>query len=552
MSEPTPPPAPRLDVGTRLPTYAVAAASVVALVTTAVFVARHAWSLYDDAYIYLRYAENVLAGHGFRWNIADAPVEGFTGPAYLLLLVALGAAGLDLEVATQLLGLVFVTAAISVAAWTAATLARRNLAHRDTSADSGTGGEQTTVGDRPSFALPAFAAVLAGAALSLDHFFLLNSVIGLETALASLLVCGILASVTCLEARGLRTLLVLAVLTRPEAALFGLGVIAFPFARRPRWLAPLALAAVAIAATRWFIFGDIVPNTFHAKSGGTAAHARLGLEYIGTVVTHFPAIVLAPLALLGRRTRRPAAWFLALCAVWFAHFLRTGGDFFPFSRLAVPLVPALTALAATGVALVVGRTRRPKVMVAAVAITATLAGAGITAQWRAHRLAPMHGFDDVLYWTALGHWLGENHPDARFATTTIGAMGYFSGLHVYDLVGLTQPEVARDGEPIPSELVRRNYIGHERHNTAWIIAQRPDLIVFERDSAEQWTSPETARASYYAEWALLQEVISGRLPYRLYSPEIMPGTYALLFVSPEYAARRSAAALEQRPQQPGD
>lgn len=524
---------------------AIGALAVGAFLVTGWFVAQRAYSLYDDAYIYFRYAENLVAGHGLRWNIADAPVEGFTGPLFLALLAAGALVGAELEAFAQLLGVVFVGGATALATTVVYQLGRAaRVRRRDQMNDAGASTGSGTLGEVGAIA----AALLCWLALSTDHFFQLNAVIGLETGLAALLGVALLASATLWDCRGLRTLLVLAVLTRPECALFSAAALMLPKARSVRWLGPLAAAAVAIAALRYAIFHDVLPNTFYAKAGGTAAHAELGVDYIVTIVRQFPAVVVAPLALLDRRARLPVAWFLLVSLVWFAHFLRTGGDFFPFSRLAIPLVAGLTALAAHGLHCLALTLREQRARLGVLAVVTALAGAGIFAQFSAHRLAPMNGFPDVRYWTAVGRWLGENHPDARVATTTIGAVGYFSDLHVYDIVGLTQPEVAKDGELIPAELTRRNYIGHEKHNTAWIIAERPDIILFEREAAEPWTDLQATRATYYAEWALLQEIKSGRLPYRLYSPQVDDGRFALMFVSPEYIERvRSERGIDGEP-----
>lgn len=505
----------------RVTVYALLAIAVMAFASTAYFVAHHAYSLYDDAYIYLRYAENLVNGNGFRWNVGDAPVEGFTGPLFLLLLSAGGLAGADLESFAQLLGVLAVGACITVATTTAFQLGNRSR----------------------GWQLGALSALLVFVTLAIDDYVQLNAVIGLETGLAAALGTLLLASVTCWDRRGFRTLLVLAVLTRPECALFSFATLVLPETRKVRWIGPLVAAAVVIAAARWIIFHDVLPNTFYAKAGGTGAHAQLGVEYIGTILKQFPAIALAPLALFDKRLRRTGGWFLLVALVWMLHFLRTGGDFFPFSRLAMPLVPGLTVLAAHGLlsgAWSLGTRLREKLNAAALATTiaATFAATALVGvQTHAHQLAPMHGFPDVRYWTGIGQFLSHYHPTASVATTTIGAIGYFSHAHVYDIVGLTQPEVAKDGELIPAELTRRNYIGHEKHNTAWVAAQRPDIIVFERDSDVQWRDLQTTRANYYAEWALLQEIKSGRLPYVLYSPEVLDGMYALMFVSPEYVAR---------------
>ena len=58
----------------------------------------------DDAYISLRYAENLAAGRGFAWNAAGPRVEGFSNPLLVMaeaLAVRSGAGGIE---AARLLG----------------------------------------------------------------------------------------------------------------------------------------------------------------------------------------------------------------------------------------------------------------------------------------------------------------------------------------------------------------------------------------------------------------------------------------------------------------
>ena len=37
------------------------------------------------------------------------------------------------------------------------------------------------------------------------------------------------------------------------------------------------------------------------------------------------------------------------------------------------------------------------------------------------------------------------------------------------------------------------------------------------------------RAGFYADWLLLQEIKKGKIPYRIYSPEVMPGVFWLAY-----------------------
>jgi hypothetical protein len=43
--------------------------------------------LYDDAYFFVRYANNILSGEGYTWNPGSAPVDGLTSPLWLLVVL---------------------------------------------------------------------------------------------------------------------------------------------------------------------------------------------------------------------------------------------------------------------------------------------------------------------------------------------------------------------------------------------------------------------------------------------------------------------------------
>ena len=489
------------------------------------FVGQHAYSLYDDAYIYLRYADNLARGCGLRFNCEDAPVEGFTSPLYLALLWLGGRTGVDLETVSQILGAGLLALALCQAVALAARLG----------APWGPGAQVAL-------------AAAAGFVLAADHDVLLNAVIGLETPLTCVAVAWVaaraLAPVADPEAagqrRGLPAAVVLALFTRPECALF---VVALPLLlprgsalARARWLGPVVVGVVALVLARWLIFHDVAPNTYWAKAGGSAAHVRLGLRYVGAVFVDHPLMLAAPLALLVPSWRRPVFYLLLGAGFWLAMLVRTGGDTFLYGRLAMPIIPTLVVLGLAGLTAAAAKlaetlaTRGVTIAGWALAALPLLAaiGLGTRAAYR-HALGPSHGFDNVQRWTAVGQWLRGHHPQVTLAVVPIGAIGYFSRAHVIDLVGLATREVARAGRGVPPEMLAPTWIGHERHNTEWVLAQCPQLIVMTKWGATPFTNLQTARAGFYAEWLLLQEIKSGRAPYELYDAEVAPGVHWLMF-----------------------
>ncbi len=471
-------------------------AIVFALAFLGLFVRDHFGSLYDDALIYLRYVKNLRAGCGLRFNCTDAPLEAFTGPLYLALLSLGGMFTKKLLMLTQGIGAL----ALAGAMVTALFAARRNVV-----------------------VVVAVALILA-----LDHYVLLNSVIGLETSLAAFVVTAAWSAADRERPRLLAFLAVVAFLVRPEALLLSVFLFVLPAARNAKILGAVFASLVAITAARFAIFHDVLPNTYFAKSGGTWAHASLGVRYVFDSLWDFPVIVLAPFALLDRDRRAATSYALLVTAAWLAFFLRSGGDTFEYSRLTFPLVPMLTVLAMRGAYALALRPLDggPRVASACVLACGVLIG-GRAAY--AHHLPAQHGFENVLRWTRVGKYFAERAPQATIATVPVGAISYFSGLKVIDLVGLGSREIAHAGRTVPPELLVKKWLGHERHGTEWVLAQRPDFIITTKVRGTPWRELGDAEAGFYADWLILRAMKDGTAPYHVADAEIAPGLHWLVF-----------------------
>lgn len=248
-------PLPGSRVGFRLRAREAHVALLPLLYATVVLLLFPRWTV-DDAYISLRYAEN-LAHHGqLVWNLGRDPVEGYTGILWPLLLAALLKLGLPaLSMAKGLSAACFISGGCLVMRISEVL-------------DTGPSIRKTLL------------ALYFGAPFMYPHVFS-----GLETLLFTflllfaawrLLIC--LAS-PCNTARSeclLFVSLLLAGLCRPEGAIFGLlSLIAVLIQRRTQQgsLSSLLRRSVAIyigpAALyflwRWRYYGHLLPNTFYAK-----------------------------------------------------------------------------------------------------------------------------------------------------------------------------------------------------------------------------------------------------------------------------------------------
>jgi hypothetical protein len=234
-------------------------------------------------------------------------------------------------------------------------------------------------------------------------------------------------------------------------------------------------------------------------------------------VRDFPICVVAVLAV------RRAPYLLAVAGAWLVFFVRTGGDTFEYSRLWFPLVPALTAVAIAELVRLV-RYRKALVAVAPVVALAAAARAAVV-----HAIPPQGTSPRVLQWAAIGTYLRQHEPKGTLiATVPIGAIGYYSNLPILDEVGLADREIAHAGRSVPSQLLTKGWIGHERNDLPYVLARAPKLVVTTMVAENEWTLAG-ARVGFWPEWLLLQEIKAGRAPYHVRDLEIAPGTHVLAF-----------------------
>jgi arabinofuranosyltransferase len=489
-------------------TFAIACAAAAALLLSRAWIA-------DDAFITYRVIDNLLAGHGLRWNV-DERVQVFTHPLWALLHVPLAAAAGSIPLAGFALAAICVVLAAALA-WRAAE-ARRSC-----------------------FLLAFVAPLLASRAFA-DH-----AVSGLESPLVALWLAAFAAQA--LPARpapawlGLSLCASAAATTRLDALLLFLPALAaLAAAGRVAWG---RLAAGALPLLAWELFallyyGFAFPNTKYAKldtgipSGALAAQ---GLYYALDLVRRDAGSAWLLLAALGLAARRiPAAVaaraggepgaFAALglgIALSVAWVIAVGGDFMS-GRLFAPAV----FLAALLLARAFRESPRAAAAVAAVAALASLASA---AARPADPNATWHGIADerrvferttsILRRPGLrdgapqrhAWWLdgGRARQLARerggrvvIVRGAVGMLGFAAGpeVTVIDHFALGDPLLAR----LPVENPRRWRIGHFGRAL-------PEGYLHARETGDaSGMHPELARY-----WEVLRLVTSGALfaPERL-------------------------------------
>jgi hypothetical protein len=498
------------------------ACSLAFLLVYIVFIARTTFhfdghltgTLFDDALISLRYAQNLAMGHGLVWNPGDLPpVEGYTNLGWTLVM-SLVSSMVPFRIAP--IGVAGVGALVLVASGLIASVVLRRIGS----------GRSINVGGT-LLVLACYPVV----------FWTLR---GMEVGLLSLLLLGSI----CLalgedDAGSARTIAWLSVLS-------GLGLLT----RNDSIL--LFMPVLMLAFWRWGMARHVVPAV--APVGAAAllsvrlfAGVRAFADTLAPVAGAASVIALVACSLTApRRVRGLCALVFALLLTQWAYLVWVGGDAWVLNysnRFVATIMPVVLVAAAAAVPhyprafwrsmpvaaafvavnlllmialelmhprefapqsywmipvgwlglvaapLLAGdvRTRDSRARIAscrAVAITA-LASLFLTssahawASWVPSNAAKVA--DDVAF-AKQGLMLRDRLPEGSvIAAAWLGAPAYFSGLPSVDLLGKTDPHVAR----LPGTLPFRP--GHNKMDLAYSVGElRPDLILIDEPQLRQY------------------------------------------------------------------
>lgn len=444
-----------------------------ALAAGAVFALRLSW-VPDDTYISMRYAANLAGGHGLVFTEGER-VEGYTNFLWTVVLAGVRVVGLPLRDTAVALSL-------------AAFLATIVVTHRLASRLAGDGAPVAPL--LVALSVPVFRA--GGTGLETAAFGLC------VTAGTLLLACHVKDE----DARRVRWAVVwfaAAALLRPEGIFHaGVAFAATAIAARSRagevrraaaGLAAVAVVVAAHVAWRWSYYGDVVPNTFHAKVGFTLAQAARGAKQAIEFVRQGGWLVIVPVAaapfLATRRT-----WTIpciATAAATFAYVTLVGGDSLFMHRFFVPAIPCALVAAEETV-----RCAAPSIGAwlrswtgAAAAFALPIALWAATFDFSDWRL-------DVKRWrgvesaaATIGAWLEENAaPGASIAVEAAGAIPFHAPrLAVIDMYGLMDRHIAAADPSVP---MGARKAGHEKFDPAYVLGRRPVFVYLGRPTS--WTS----------------------------------------------------------------
>lgn len=384
----------------------------------------------DDAFIYLVYVKNLIAGNGLTFN--GEVVEGFSSVSWPILNALLAWPGLDPLQAAKILG----------ASSYLATAALLLMIQRHISPPTSW---WQPVGLLLMFFSFPLLALWAPAAMEGILYALLIT--------ASCYAYFLASNGTTLKPYFLAGLLFgLLAITRPEGAAFIGAIFVYEFSRavlkkKVSWkgaLLTLVVFGILLAALllwRYTTYGELLPTTVSAKTGdlqqqikhGYSYVARFTLDYLYLVIPYFLATIL-----LISRGGMGGWWaWIALIFVggYTAFNLLVGGDWMIGYRFMMPITPLL--IAAPALALQNFKLGSPLAVIGFAAysfwLSSQLHGVAIS-----ERLATE---GDVI----MGKHIASMNlsADSKIAVVDAGAIPYYSGLPTIDMVGLNNKHISK-------------------------------------------------------------------------------------------------------------
>jgi arabinofuranosyltransferase len=273
----------------------------------------------------------------------------------------------------------------------------------------------------------------------------------------------------------------LSCLVRPEGLLFSgitlLHLLIRDRRRAVRWACLWVSLVIPLVLWRRAYYGEWVPNTFFAKTGGGLRQVSRGVGYLKSFLNEYGRIglfFLAVLPFLRGRVDWRRSYQLTALAPYLVYVAYTGGDWIPHFRLIVPVLPLLFAVLGEGISTVV----RP-----------LLEGRG---SWRSSRIAILLVLLGLLVFDVanqsyylhmgtelwakgyrhahrfVGDWLRHEAPESGpVALMDIGIVSYYSERDIIDITGLTEPWIAH----APGGWLKKTY------PVARLLALKPAYVV---------------------------------------------------------------------------
>ena len=412
---------------------------------------RYFW-LDDDQMISMRYAYNLSEGHGLVWNPGE-PVEGYSNFLWTLLMAAVHLLPISLSKTALAMKLINLGFAIWVLFLSEKIL--RKYQPKSLLAVPALWLSMTLCGDLLFWSVNGFETTLLTAVFLASIWLFLQEPVERKTPWLPFFLMSMLPLIR-----------VDALFPWMGAAIFGL------WKSTNRKKASLAIACSLIPVALHFLwrnhyYGEWLPNTYFLKVHGNPDLWKTGLLYLFRFAqAYWLAGFLALLAWRHRGSKALGPLILAI-ALALVFPIIVGKDSFRYARFLAHAIPLLLILAILGVEFLFEQ-KPPLGIALAIGLVLSIwlgpHGARKPAYIVSTQGSPMYG-------TILGTAIKRNtDKDTRIAVLSAGALPYFSLRYGIDLLGKTDPRIAK----IQANL--DGGAGHNKIKVALSLSSKPDLL----------------------------------------------------------------------------
>jgi len=392
----------------------------------------------DDAYIYLRYAQNIVSGNGWSFNIGE-PTYGITSPAWMLIMATGKKLGLDAVNFAMFISILF---------WTAIPLIIFSISKKISQSN--------------------IIAYLAAILVASDPWMIRWSGTIMETAAATF--CATLFFLLLISAKSSKGIYGaflwagISILFRPELTLLlPIAILWLIFSHKANFKVILISAIIwLVPVIPWLYyaymqFGTIIPNTAIKMGGFLGFSTNTAVQIAKVISIYLPGLLVA-IFLEGTNIFKtikkywfPLAFFFSLILFY---VVKTNGLQSP-ARYLLPALPFFI-LFITGIF----QANRKKIiafLIVSVIFYCLVLGLLIVPTLRIYKDGYLAAHKQT------GLWIKENTPpDTKIAVfLDIGVIGYYSNRYIYDMGMLITPEIA-------------NYESRKQ----FLFEKRPEYIVF--------------------------------------------------------------------------
>jgi arabinofuranosyltransferase len=424
----------------------------------------HALSLnftQDDAYISYRYVRNLINGHGLVFNPGER-VEGYTNFLWIIILSIFARLGVDMIMVSKILG-------VASGAMALFLIYQISL---------------DFFGKKEWF-FRLFAPLL----LASNSAFAYWSISGLETAF---FVMTVLLSVYFYFTKQ-RLMIIssaLSTLIRPEGVLvFAILILhKFFFSAKGEsigkkdnlknclsYIAGFIVLLLPFLIFKIFYYGNLLPNPFYAKTGFSLEYLKAGGAYFWLFLKHYGlwgALYLIPIVFYKDLEVKGKLAFL-MTFIYTLYVVIIGGDVLKAHRFFLPVLPFLYLLFSFALRKLYLTSKKQAIPIFAV-ISFSVLTFLLPRNWIKNvRSAEISlSVKMSLYAQKLRKSFGT---DFTLAMSTIGAISYLTDARVIDMLGLTDPYIAKHPEKIPGIFSTWK---EKKFNTQYLLSRNPDVIMF--------------------------------------------------------------------------